>query len=151
MLHFYFLQAATVSLLVSLYVLLLVPTNASCILGLCPCLLMWWPELNSGCLPLALQVGSLPEPGVPLSAGVTDWSVSARVLLSLLHARTGLTKLHTRPDFLWGAWDMDSALPICTASPLPTEPSSQLLWFFFAKQFLDKLMLIFCLVLHVSI
>lgn len=82
------------------------------------------------------------------------WSVSARVLLSLLHARTGLTKVHTMPDFLRGAHDMDSALPICTASPLPTELSPQLLWFFFfckAVFFLDKLMLIFCLVPHVSI
>lgn len=128
---FWFLSSSN-SFSASVYVLLLVPTNASCILGLCPCLLMWWPELNSRCLPLALQVASLPEPGVPLSAWwLTDWSVSARVLLSLLHARTGLTKVHTMPDFLQGARDMDSALPVCTASPLPTEPSPQLLWFLF--------------------
>lgn len=147
-LHCYHLQAATVSLLVSLYVLLLVPTNVSCILGLCP----WWPELNSRCLPLALQVGSLSEPGAPLSTRVTDLLVSEcqGPLVSASTPGLGLP-MCTSCLTLQGARDMDSVLPICAASLFPTEPSPQLLWFFFCKTVLDKLMLIFCLVPHVSI
>lgn len=127
----YYLQAAAVSLRVSVYVLFLVPTNVSCILGLCP----WWPELNSGCLPLALQVGSLPEPGAPLSARVTDLLVS-ECQGPLVSASTPVLgwPMCTSCLTLQGARDMDSAPPIFAASPFPTEPSPQLLWFFFFLQ-----------------